>query len=119
MRNCTLFRSGVLVLAIGTLAGCKRSTPASANIVNHPVASTVPSEPPTVNVGLDVEQAYAAIPHRRTVWQPSGSTVPAADATYLQNIFEVIDQTIAVRVAGLQSFRMEISRSMWIRTSTS
>jgi hypothetical protein len=25
-------------------------------------------DPPSVDVGMSVEQAYAAIPHRRTVW---------------------------------------------------
>lgn len=62
------------------------------------------SDPPNVDVGLSVEQAYAAIPHRRTVWNESESTVPDEDRAYLRTIFQVIDQAIAVRVAGLQNF---------------
>jgi hypothetical protein len=99
-----MWKTAVLSLTILTFVGCKRSTPAAANIVSDVGPAAVPSDPPTVNVGLDVEQAYAAIPHRRTVWQQSSTTVPTEDAIYLQNIFEVIDQAIAVRVAGLQSF---------------
>jgi hypothetical protein len=62
------------------------------------------SEPPTLDVGLSVEQAYAAIPHRRTVWGENDSTVPAEEKAYLRVIFEVIDQGVAVRVAGLQNY---------------
>jgi hypothetical protein len=104
MRMRKLFKSGVLLLAISALSGCKHSTTASANVANDAAPAAVPSDPPTVNVGLDVEQAYAAIPHRRTVWQQTASTVPAEDATYLQNIFQVIDQAIALRVVGVQDF---------------
>jgi hypothetical protein len=61
------------------------------------------SDPPAVDVGLSVEQAYAAIPHRRTVWTESDSTVPEDERAYLRAIFQVIDEAIAVRVASLQN----------------
>ena len=69
-------------------------------------ASVAPAygDPPSVDVGLTVEQAYAGIPHRRTVWNDSESTVPEEEKAYLRTMFQVIDQAIAVRVAGLQSF---------------
>jgi hypothetical protein len=62
------------------------------------------SDPPSVDVGLSAEQAYAAIPHRRTVWNGSDSSVPAEERAYLQVIFQIVDEAIAVRVAGLQNF---------------
>jgi hypothetical protein len=62
------------------------------------------NEPPGVDVGLPVEQAYAAIPHRRTVWAEGDSTAPVEEKAYLRVIFQVVDEAIAVRVAGLQNF---------------
>jgi hypothetical protein len=61
------------------------------------------SAPPILDVGLSVEQAYAAIPHRRTVWVETDSTVPDEERAYLRVIFRVIDQAVAVRVAGQQN----------------
>jgi hypothetical protein len=83
--------------------------PAAAETPGNPtVAESAPplqqSVPPALDVGLSVEQAYAAIPHRRTVWVESDSTVPDEERAYLRVIFRVIDQAIAVRVAGLQNF---------------
>lgn len=62
------------------------------------------SDPPAVDVGLAVEQAYAAIPHRRTVWVDSETTVPSEEKAYLKVMFQVLDEGVAVRVAGLQNF---------------
>lgn len=61
-------------------------------------------DPPIVSGGLSVEQAYAAIPHRRTVWVADESTVPSEERAYLKAIFQVVDQAVAMRVAGLQNF---------------
>jgi hypothetical protein len=116
-----------LLIAIALLGGCKSKTekgaeataagpstaPAAAPTAaaetpgNPTVAESTPpqqSAPPAIDVGLSVEQAYAAIPHRRTVWVETDSTVPAEEKAYLRAIFELIDQAVAVRVAGLQSF---------------
>jgi hypothetical protein len=65
------------------------------------------SDPPSVDVGMSVEQAYAAIPHRRTVWVERDSSVPPEEKAYLRVIFQVVDEAIAVRVTGLQSFSSE------------
>jgi hypothetical protein len=65
------------------------------------------SDAPRVEVGLSVDQAYAAIPHRRAVWTESGTTVPADERAYLKAIFGVVDEAIAVRVAGLQNFSQQ------------
>jgi hypothetical protein len=59
------------------------------------------TEPPTVDVGLNVEQAYAAIPHRRTVWSEADSTATPEEIAYLRVMFPLVDQAIALRVAAL------------------
>jgi hypothetical protein len=82
--------------------------PAAAETpVNPTAAESAPqqqSAPPVLDMGLSIEQAYAAIPHRRTVWVETDSTVPDEERAYLRVIFRVIDQAIAVRVAGEQNF---------------
>jgi hypothetical protein len=62
------------------------------------------SDPPSVGVGPSVEEAYAAIPHRRTVWDENGSTIPTGEKEYLQTMFQVLDQAVRVRVAGQQAY---------------
>jgi len=117
----------VVLIAIAMLGGCKSktetagdATPAgstSSQSKDSAVVTEAPGnptgteagtpqygEPPAIDVGLSVDEAYAAIPHRRTVWVESNSTVPTEEKAYLKVIFEVMDQAIAVRVAGLQSF---------------
>ncbi len=115
-------------LAIAVLAGCKNQSkpPASAAATNSEVPqdaapsnlSAAPqavgrvevptdfqySEPPIVTVGPSVEQAYAAIPHRRTIWAESETTVPVEERAYLKTVFLVLDQAVRVRVAGQQDF---------------
>jgi hypothetical protein len=93
------------LIAIVLLGGCKKQaatdeTSAASAILQY-------SDPPKVEVGISVEQAYAAIPHRRTVWAESGSTISAEEKAYLTVIFQVVDQAVAVRVAGLQNFSSE------------
>ena len=53
---------------------------------------------------MGVEQAYAAIPHRRTVWTEEGSAVPAEEKGYLKAVFQILDQAVAVRVATLKDY---------------
>ena len=97
-------RAIIFVCAAMLLASCK--SPAEKPASPAPVESATPqySDPPPADVGLTVEQAYAAIPHRRTVWVESESTVPSEVRAYLRVMFQVLDQAIAVRVAGLQNF---------------
>jgi hypothetical protein len=123
-------RTVALFLVIAIQAGCKNraKTPTSAAVGNSPVvqpadspsvpaasqdagapsASATPqyryNDPPTAGVGPSVEEAYAAIPHRRTIWDQSGSAVPAEEKEYLQTVFQVLDQAVRVRVAGQQAF---------------
>jgi hypothetical protein len=86
-------------------AGCKSSPdkPAGPAVVEA-AAPAEYSEPPSFDAGIGVEQAYAAIPHRRTVWVEDGSVVPAAEKAYLKAMFRVLDQAVAVRVATMQDF---------------
>jgi hypothetical protein len=111
----------VFLAAITLLAGCKKqvsaSTTASAARVDAlPAPDPLPidtatssryADPPSVDVGLSVDQAYAAIPHRRTAWTESQTTVPADERAYLRTIFTVVDEAIAVRIAGLQNFSQQ------------
>jgi hypothetical protein len=110
--------AAVVVLAATLLSGCKKQVNASTSATGGPIeavpapaalpvadATTLSyTDPPSVDVGLSVDQAYAAIPHRRTAWTESQTTVPADERAYLRTVFGVIDEAIAVRVAGLQNF---------------
>jgi len=107
MKSATalLFAAAILVSV-----GCKSNpgTSASAGPATSSAAAEAaaaePSEPPTVDVGLSVDQAYFAMPHRRTIWREDDSTVPSTERAYLRAAFQVLDQAVAVRVAGQQNF---------------
>ena len=115
----TIAKAAVVFLgALLLLAGCKgraeksgnpsaaESTTPTAGAPPTTVESASPqySDPPTVDVGITVEQAYAAIPHRRTIWVESDSAVPSEERAYLRVMFQALDQAVAVRVAGQQNF---------------
>jgi len=99
-----LRRSLVLLSATLLVAGCRAMNEEGVETSAAGAATLQPDEPPAIDAGLSVDQAYAAIPHRRTVWDESSSTVPPAERPYLRVIFKVIDEAVAVRVAGLQDF---------------
>jgi hypothetical protein len=90
-----------LVFTLVSVAGCYNS-PGRAEVVKAQTRDY--GTPPIFNVGLSVDQAYAAIPHRRTVWNDADSTASSAEKDYLKTIFEVLDQATAVRVAGMQNY---------------
>jgi len=109
------FATGLLTTAMFLVtllfAGCKSSTTKDASVMAAappanaaPAVVAPPAEPPTVDVGIGVDQAYQAIPHRRTMWREDDSSVPAGEVPYLRAIFEVLDQAVAVRVAAQQNF---------------
>jgi len=99
--NRRLFRIAAFGLVVAALCGCKKS-PASSQVVE---AQTLEySTTPTFNDGLTVEQAYAAIPHRRTVWNDADSTASPPEKAYLKTIFDALDQATAVRVSGLKNY---------------
>ena len=97
-------RAIVVLFAVLLLASCKSPGERAASTSPVEAATLQYSDPPAVQVGLTVDQAYAAIPHRRTVWVQSESTVPAEERAYLRVMFQVLDEAVAVRVTGLQSF---------------
>jgi len=113
----------VFLAAITLLAGCKKQVNASTRASVTPVdalpapapaaipvdaaTSSPDADPPSIDVGLSVDQAYASIPHRRTAWTESQTNVPADERAYLRTIFIVVDEAIAVRVAGLQNFSQQ------------
>jgi hypothetical protein len=96
----------VFFLAVTLLGGCKASPDKAGSVVAE-ATPPVYSEPPTIDTGLSVEQAYAAIPHRRTTWMESESSVPSEEKLYLKVIFQVLDQAVAVRVASLRNYANE------------
>jgi len=96
--------TAVFFIAITLSGGCKNS---SDKPENSRVAEAAPlqyNDPPILDAGLSVEQAYAAIPHRRTIWAESESPVSPEEKAYLKVMFQVLDQAVAVRVTSLQNF---------------
>ena len=87
--------------ANGTATGiaAANSTAVGSSAANQSV------DPPVLALDLSVEQAYAAIPHRRTVWAAVDSTAPAEEQVYLNAIFQTVDQGIALRVAAEENYR--------------
>lgn len=77
---------------------------ASPNDSANKPSDSASGDAPIVNVGLTVDQAYAAFPHERMVWVAGDSTNPSSDQPYLGAIFRVLDEAIAVKVAGLQHY---------------
>jgi hypothetical protein len=97
-RFCQLVALGI---GLAALCGCNKS-PAPPQVVEAQTFDY--STPPRFNDGLTVEQAYAAIPHRRTVWDDAHSTATPSEKAYLKTIFDVLDQATAVRVSGLKNY---------------
>jgi hypothetical protein len=67
-------------------------------------AAPVYSDPPYIDVNLSIDQAYAAIPHHRTIWQESDSTATPEEKAYLHVIFPLVDEAVALRVAAWQAY---------------
>ena len=56
---------------------------------------------PTSVAAMTIEQAYAAIPHRRTMFDPSIATMGPNEASYLKELFSLIDLAVKERVETL------------------
>ena len=52
---------------------------------------------------LTVEEAYQAIPHKRTVFDTKASTLSTLQADALQQLFDLADRGIVLRVQGLRT----------------
>jgi len=94
----------IAVLPLIALSACRKQAADSQTASLQTVAPAHYSDPPALNPGISVDDAYAAIPHRRTVWAEDESTVPAPERDYLKVMFTVEDQAVAARVAGLQKY---------------
>jgi Domain of unknown function (DUF4124) len=90
---------------------CKNSvqTTVVLNPVNDITPATVPNKPELAeasktakpvanNYTLTIEEAYAAIPHKRTVFEPKLSSLPAPQAEILRQLFEMADEGIMLKV---------------------
>jgi len=59
--------------------------------------SSVPSDGWT----LSVEEAYRAIPHRRTMFDPAAAQMDAAERAFLVELFALVDRAVTARVEQL------------------
>ena len=62
---------------------------------------------PPLSARFSVEEAYAAIPHRRTVFRFERSAIEGPEREYLRLMFEAIDRAVVSRVSAYQSFYYE------------
>jgi hypothetical protein len=106
-----LVRWGVCAGAAVLLVGCElgdaatgASGPSSADEAPAVAARDEPlptlAELPVFDLPFSVEEAYAAIPHRRTVFDFEGSSVPPTEAEYLRLVFHLLDQGTRLRVTA-------------------
>ena len=103
---------GFAALSVGLLA-CNATSQGlnSRQFDNLPAAksSHTTSQPTNdaalvLNLDLSVEDAYAAIPHRRTAMDFAASNMTDQDKHYLATAFHLIDQAIRLRVTAYQQF---------------
>jgi hypothetical protein len=66
------------------------------------VAAILAAAPATA---MTTEEAYAAIPHRRTSFETSASKAPAAQSESLQRLFAYTDRGVVLRVQGMAARR--------------
>ena len=78
----------------------KVPAPGSNDSSSQPASVT----PPTLNLELSVDAAYAAIPHRRTAIDFTASNINDQDKRFLEVAFHLIDQAIRLRVSTSQKF---------------
>src|SRR3990172_9139356 len=83
-------------------------------------------ELPRFSARFSVEEAYAAIPHRRTVFRFERSAIDGPERAYLRLMFEVIDLAVVARVSAYQTSTMTARIGMsfskgcrFLRTSSS
>lgn len=67
---------------------------------------------PALSYGLTIEEAYAGIPHRRTVFNPSASAISPAVKEELRQIFTLAEQATILRVEGLAALRAGRSQEL-------
>ena len=55
--------------------------------------------------GLTVDEAYQAIPHRRTPYEARLSTLSATEREFLAKLFSLSDEALVERITALTAFR--------------
>lgn len=106
LAGCNYLRGGQTAAAQNAATGAGSGQTASNAAAAAGTATPSQSiDPPVLGLDLSVEQAYAAIPHRRTLWAAVDSTAPAEEQVYLNSAFQTVDQGIALRVAAQQNYR--------------
>jgi hypothetical protein len=85
----------VFFLAIILLGSCKNSSDKPGNSRVAEAGPLQCSDPPILDAELSVEKAYAAIPHRRTIWVESESLIPPEEKAYLKVMFQVLDGQVS------------------------
>ena len=102
--------SVLVAVALVTISLCGLS---GCDITSHEptVSASQPGNPPpsvesvpNPDLSMSVEDAYAAIPHRRTAMNFDTSKLSEADRRYLAVAFNVIDQSIRLRVTAYRRF---------------
>ena len=91
----------LLCLTLCFLPGCGTQ---SQPVATAPVVLPQIVDIPQFSLPLTVTQAYQAIPHQRTEFDSVFSEVPAPEKAYLELMFPLIDQAIAVRVSTLRAY---------------
>ena len=91
-----------LGLALCLLSSCASKPPTA--IAPVPIVLPAIADIPQFSLPLTVTQAYQAIPHQRTEFDSVFSDVPTAEKAYLELMFPLIDQAIAVRVSTLRAY---------------
>lgn len=92
---------GILIASLLPLSSCGLLlSEAELETLSFPSAAEIP----VASLPYTVAQAYQAIPHQRTEFDPDFSPIPTHDKAYLSLMFPLIDQAIALRVTMLNEF---------------
>jgi len=93
MRRKSVSWTSILILLTGSIAAARQMSRIAGE-----------AEPPSTRTGLSVEEAYRAIPHRRTEFRFDRSPIPSPERDYLSTMFDLIDRGVVLRVSALRSF---------------
>jgi Domain of unknown function (DUF4124) len=62
------------------------------------IATPATALPLGTHYALTIEEAYAAIPHKRTVFEPKQSLLPSTRITILRQLFDIADEAIVLKI---------------------
>ncbi|MFK8186073.1 MAG: hypothetical protein AB8B99_22075 [Phormidesmis sp.] len=95
----------LMVLAtLWAVPGCGQPTTTESPVAEYVFELPPTSAVPTFELPLTIPQAYRAIPHKRTEFDPTYSKVPEPERAYLTLMFRLVDEAVAVRVSALRAF---------------